>query len=116
MSEPKEHYSIMGRESSLSPALVAVSTAVGVGINGMLSNGLTTGSAIGTAVGAVAAYAITDITKTSVAGASIIGGLAGSAGLAIGAKIDNPSQPVLESGLNALTGPYSMAAGFVKGL
>lgn len=92
MSERKVR-SFLGprNEDVISPAFIAVATALGTGISGMLSNGPTTGGAIGTAVGGLAAYVAVEVTSASVTEASIIGGLAGTTGLLIAAKVDAPS-------------------------
>jgi hypothetical protein len=88
MSNGRDH-SLMGkRDEGISPAFVAVATAMGTGLSGMLSNRMTTGGAVGTAVGGLAAYVATEVTSASVTEASIIVGLAGTAGLIVAAKID----------------------------
>lgn len=76
------------RDNGASPVFIAVATAVGVGVQEMMSSGLTAGSAIGTAAGALGAYLITDSINATVPEATVIGGLAGSIGVAAGRKLD----------------------------
>lgn len=76
------------RRSGFGPAFTAVTAAVGVGVDEMLSSGFTTGNAIGTAAGALGALVVTKVTDASVGEAAMIGALAGGIGVAVGRKID----------------------------
>lgn len=82
---------IMGkRNDGVSPTFIAVTSAIGTGVGGMLSNGLTTGGVVGTTVGALGAYAATKMIDATVAEATVIGGLSGTIGLIVADKIDAP--------------------------
>lgn len=88
------------RKQGFSPRALAAVTAAGIGVQEMLRSGLTVGNAAGTAVGSLAACVVADVTNASKTEAVMIGGIAGSFGIAVGNKIDTKTGE--ESSLTSL--------------
>lgn len=94
IAEARRNFNMVGsRDTGVSPAFMAVATAVGVGLEAMNSNGLSVGGAVGTAAGALGAYVVANAVGASTGEAVVIGGLSGTLGVIAGTEIDSRLSP-----------------------
>ncbi|WP_414157510.1 hypothetical protein [Pseudomonas sp. BNK-15] len=97
-AEARASFDLVGkRDDGVSPALMAVTTAVGVGLHAMTTNGPSIGGAIGTAVSGLVAYGIVEAIDANLAGAMLIGPLVGTAGVLVATEIDQRLSPTSTS-------------------
>ncbi|WP_242169255.1 MULTISPECIES: hypothetical protein [unclassified Pseudomonas] len=102
------------RKKGFSPRALAAVTAASIGVQEMLRSGLTVGNAAGATVGSLAAFVVADVTNASKTEAVMIGGIAGSFGIAVGNKIDTKTGE--ESSLTILELYPNLTNKYIEGL